>query len=185
MLATCHLSTAIDSAHERGVTGDNLKTRSEFSGFSIYEQERVDRTDLSAACKSALTQKIHCDDYIEEYGGDPSWRGYVDPEVTLYESVCDASCGDSIRSYFDVVSKDCAGLKVFGELSTERAGRFLEGWKETCYNDPDSGRNCNGWLTSISHHLELGSNCLTEIINEFSDTEDMDHMPIIIPQPLK
>ncbi|KAI5229231.1 hypothetical protein E4T46_01629 [Aureobasidium subglaciale] len=143
LTATCQLSAATDSVLERDVDADVLVARSEFLGFSMYKKGEVEATDLPSSCKTALTQKVLCDNQIADYGGELQWRGYVFTEITSYESVCDASCGDSIRSYFDGVAKECAGLKVFDQINTFKAGRLLEGWTETCYYDPESGRNCN------------------------------------------
>ncbi|KAI5235401.1 hypothetical protein E4T43_09300 [Aureobasidium subglaciale] len=143
LLATCQLSVATDLAVDRDVDAEILIPRSDFVGFSMYKKGLVEATDLPSSCKTALTQKILCDNQIADYGGELQWRGYVFTAISSYESVCDTSCGDSIRSYYDGVAKECAGLRVFDQINTLDAGRLLEGWTETCYYDPESGRNCN------------------------------------------
>lgn len=150
LLATCSLPTLNALVLERDPNTASLTERSKFSGFLLEEESYLDHLELPASCKNALVQTILCDDYISDYGDPPKWRGYVDTNETSYESVCDASCGASIHSYWDGIIKECAGY-IYQEEATLNlgAGRLWEAWNETCYYDPESGRNCNGKLLRL------------------------------------
>lgn len=150
LLATCSLPTLNALVLDRDPDTASLTERSKFSGFLLEEESYLDHLEMPASCKNALMQTILCDDYISDYGGPPKWRGYVDTNETSYESVCDASCGASIHSYWDGIVKECAGY-IYQEEATLNlgAGRLWEAWNETCYYDPESGRNCNGKLLRL------------------------------------
>ncbi|KAH0294746.1 hypothetical protein KCU62_g111, partial [Aureobasidium sp. EXF-3399] len=146
--------------HKSNADATSLTEGSEFYGFQLEEAGYLDSRGLPASCINALTQMIYCDAYVYDFGGEPRWRGYVDTNETTYESVCDASCGASIRSYWDGIVEECAGHNFSSNTTiTIGAGRLWEAWNETCYYDPDSGRNCN------------------EIINDFAEVDDIEHMP--------
>lgn len=158
LLATCSLPTLNALASEPIPDATSLTEGSEFYGFQLEEAEYLDSRGLPASCITALTQMIYCDAYVYEFGGEPRWRGYVDTNETSYESVCDASCGASIRSYWDGIVKECAGHKFSSNTTiTIGAGRLWEAWNETCYYDPDTGRNCNGNFIR-SEHLGVVAN---------------------------
>jgi len=150
LLATCSLPTLNALVLEPTLDVVSLTERSKFPGFRLEEAEWLEDVELPASCKNALTQKIFCDEFISDYGDVPKWRGFVDTNQTSYESVCDASCGASIRSYWDGIVKECAG-HIFQENATWNlgAGWVWEAWNETCYYDPESGRNCNGKSTRL------------------------------------
>lgn len=146
LLVTCSLPTlnALVSDPNLGVT--SLTERSNFSGFRLEDDDEfLEGLGLPASCNNALTQTIFCDEFVSKYGDIPTWRGVINTNETSYESVCDATCGASIRSYWDGIVKECAG-NIFREDWTLnlRAGWLWEAWNETCYYDPESGRNCNG-----------------------------------------
>lgn len=145
LLATCSLPTLNALSLEPGLDTTSLTERSKFSGFRLVEDGDLDDWGFPTSCNNALTQTIFCDEYISAYGDEPTWRGYIDTNETSYESICDASCGASIRSYWDGIVTECAGY-IYQENATLnlRAGWFWEAWNETCYYDPESGRNCNG-----------------------------------------
>jgi hypothetical protein len=150
LLATCSLPTLDALVLERDPDVTTLTEQSKFPGFSIEDDYYLDDPNLSAPCKDALTQTIFCDEYISDYGDEPEWRGFIDTTETSYDSVCDASCGASIRSYWDGIVKECAGYKARGVTTiTVVAGRLWEAWNETCHYDAESGRNCNGNLTQL------------------------------------
>ncbi|KEQ72802.1 hypothetical protein M436DRAFT_63980 [Aureobasidium namibiae CBS 147.97] len=160
LLATCSLPTLNALVSESNADATSLTEGSEFYGFQLEEAGYLDSRGLPASCINALTQMIYCDAYVYDFGGEPRWRGYVDTNETTYESVCDASCGASIRSYWDGIVEECAGHNFSSNTTiTIGAGRLWEAWNETCYYDPDSGRNCN------------------EIINDFAEVDDIEHMP--------
>jgi hypothetical protein len=123
---------------------DSHTGRRKFSGFSVYQQPWLDDLNLPATCKTALTQRILCDGAVQDFS-EPSYRGSIE-NSTLYQEVCDVSCGSSLRSYYDTVSRACAGFNITNAPPTKVAGYLWEGWNETCYTEPSSGRFCNGKL---------------------------------------
>ncbi|KAH0386232.1 hypothetical protein KCU92_g2809, partial [Aureobasidium melanogenum] len=135
----------------------DLSIQRTFPGFTIYKPSDLDELNLPDNCQSALTQKILCEDTVQEYD-QPTWRGSIE-DKELYDEVCDASCGDSLRSYFEDVSEACAGYNITGAPPTMYGGYMWEAWNETCYIEPQSGRYCN------------------EIIDGFTEVEDVYDMP--------
>lgn len=151
LLATSSLPILSALVLDPNLDVTSLNERSKFSGFRLQEDDAfLEDLGLPASCNNALTQTIFCDRFVSKYGDIPTWRGVIDTNETSYESVCDASCGASIRSYWDGIVKECAG-NIFREDWTLnlQAGWLWEAWNETCYYDPESGRNCNGKLIRI------------------------------------
>ncbi|KAG9933674.1 hypothetical protein KCU98_g985, partial [Aureobasidium melanogenum] len=134
-----------------------LTAQRTFPGFSIWQPTELDELNLSESCQTALTRKILCEDTVQGYDG-PAWRGSIE-DKELYDEVCDASCGASLRSYYQDVSQACAGYNMTGAPPTMDGGYMWEAWNETCYIEPQSGRYCN------------------EIIDGFTEVEDIYHMP--------
>jgi hypothetical protein len=127
--------------------GNNYTGQRTFSGFDVYEQSWVEGLNLPNTCKTALTQRILCDEIVEGFS-EPSYRGSID-NSTSYQEVCDASCGSSLRSYYENVFRACAGYNVTNAPPTKLGGYLWEGWNETCYVQPGSDRYCNGTSTQI------------------------------------
>lgn len=113
-----------------------------FPGFSIWQPTELDGLNFPESCQTALTRKILCEDTVQGYDG-PAWRGSIE-DKKLYDEVCDASCGASLRSYYQDVSQACAGYNITGAPLTMDGGYMWEAWNETCYIEPQSGRYCNG-----------------------------------------
>lgn len=129
----------------------DLTAQRTFPGFSIYQLSDLNELDLPESCQTALTRKIICEDTVQGYN-EPVWRGSIE-DKELYDEVCDALCGDSLRSYFEDVSQACAGYNITGAPLTMDGGYTWEAWNETCYIDPQSGRYCNGMLSQGSKAL--------------------------------
>jgi hypothetical protein len=128
-----------------------------FSGFSIYEQSWLSELDLPEICQTALSERILCDENVQDFS-EPAYRGSIE-DNTLYQDVCDASCGASLRAYYENVSRACAGYNVTGAPPTKVGGYLWEGWNETCYTEPSSGRYCNG---TVNHYKSS-----TEVTDQF------------------
>lgn len=127
----------------------DLSIQRTFPGFTIYKSPDLDELNLPDTCQTALTRKILCNDTVQGYDG-PAWRGVIEDKKS-YDEVCDASCGASLRSYYQDVWQACAGYNITGTPPTMYAGYMWEAWNETCYIEPQSGRYCNGIsLQSIS-----------------------------------
>ncbi|KAJ5613709.1 hypothetical protein N7528_007363 [Penicillium herquei] len=115
----------------------------EFPGFYIWsaDTDADFLTGLPASCKTSLTQLITCDSYSQRFLAH-SYRGSLDND-TLTDSVCDATCGNSLKSWFDNVSSDCAGYNVSDSAATKYGGQIWSGWNETCLKDTATGEYCN------------------------------------------
>lgn len=139
---TSHLSeTSVPNATD-------LSAQRTFTGFTVYKPSDLDNLNLPEDCQTALTQKILCEDTVQEYDG-PAWRGSI-ADKELYDEVCEASCGASLRSYYQEVSQACAGYDTSGVPPSMYGGYMWEAWNETCYIEPQSGHYCNG-ITPQNH----------------------------------
>lgn len=121
----------------------------DFPGFTLYNST-IDEDGLDGlpeVCKTALTATIKCDLYVSRFR-ELRYRGVLESS-NLTDSVCDASCGESLKSWFNTVTTSCNGYQVNGAIPDRAGGIVWAGWNETCLVDPSTGRYCNG---TYSYH---------------------------------
>jgi len=116
----------------------------EFPGFHIWDadEDASSLTGLPDSCQTSLTQLVKCNPYTKRLLAE-SYRGSLQNH-TITDSICDESCGASLKSWFDNVSSDCAGYNVSDSAATKYGGQIWSGWNETCLTDPTTGEYCNG-----------------------------------------
>ncbi|PTB47605.1 carbohydrate-binding module family 50 protein [Trichoderma harzianum CBS 226.95] len=110
-----------------------------FTGFQIFREQEVDSMSIPypQTCRTALTQTVECDDYVEGYAslGYPGSFG----NKTLADSVCDPICDKSLKSWFDNVQENCAGFTDEDNIPlTLLGGRMWANLNATCLKDPNS-----------------------------------------------
>ncbi|OBT82398.1 hypothetical protein VE02_09582 [Pseudogymnoascus sp. 03VT05] len=129
-----------------------------FTGFQIYELDWLSSlSELPNGCKTALTQVIKCHSRIQEWG-EPQYRGNLFNK-TLTDSICDATCGASLKSWFDNTQIACKGYNAFDAVSTKVGGIMWQGYNETCVKDAATGAYCN------------------DIISQFTTVDEVEQMP--------
>ncbi|KAL3421768.1 hypothetical protein PVAG01_05924 [Phlyctema vagabunda] len=131
-----------------------------FEGFSLYTEASVSNLGLSASCQTALTQVVKCEDYVARLE-ETKYRGALGNE-TLTNLVCDASCGQSLATWFNSVTLSCSGASITEAVPNIIGGRVWAVWNETCLTDPASGRNCNDVIDDFT---------LVDSINEMPQAE--------------
>jgi hypothetical protein len=161
----------------------------DFAGFRIYSPGSLYIEDLSATCQTALTQTIKCHSKLRAWQQPATRRSLGN--VTLTDEVCDAGCGNSLRSYYEAVTAACQGQNftvAAGVTFPERAGGTIwTGYNETCLKDPTTDEYCNGKypVSRLKSGRKADSISLDlDIINTFTivDTyEDMPHDELCSP----
>ncbi|KAJ6007783.1 hypothetical protein N7540_011759 [Penicillium herquei] len=139
-----------------------------FAGFSIYSGTTLDALDLSQSCKTSMMAPIKCDDFLGTIMA-PGYHGSLNND-TLTELVCDSTCGENIKDWFETVQQDCAGYNISGAAPELYGGRMWAAYNETCSKDPSSGKYCNAIIddftlvanTAAMPDAELCSYCYTE-----------------------
>lgn len=121
--------------------------RRHFPGFPVYTLHGLRNQILPDPCKTALTAKILCDYWVQSFT-EPAYHGSLG-NASLTDSICDESCGESLRSWFDNVNANCEGYTVAGDILTLYGGRMWAGYNGTCLTDPETGRYCNGMNFSL------------------------------------
>lgn len=113
-------------------------------GFKIWDSDLDSEAllGLPFTCKTSLTQVIKCDSYATMFLIE-SYRGSLHND-TLTDSICDESCGESLKDWFDSVAANCAGYNVSSSAPTKYGGQIWSGWNETCVKDPTTNEYCNG-----------------------------------------
>lgn len=114
---------------------------SALAGFAIHNAESLD-SSLGEGCIGALSTNISCDSYARTFM-QPRYHGALE-NTTLTDSVCQAGCSSSLKSWFDSVSAKCAGKTINGAIPTTYGGYIWEGFNETCVKDPQTKQYCNG-----------------------------------------
>ncbi len=116
----------------------------EFEGYRVWTRENLESLNLALpdTCTTALTELIRCDDSTTTFQapGMHSWLG----AQNVTDSVCDAGCGEDLRSWFDSVSRAYNGYTISGAVPMLLGGRIWQGYNETCLKDVGSGRYCGG-----------------------------------------
>lgn len=139
------------------------------AGFHVWDSDTDSEAlaGLPSACKTSLTQLVRCDIWASTFLGE-SYRGSLHND-TLTDSVCDESCGESLKSWFDSVATDCAGYNVSSSAPTKYGGQIWSGWNETCLKDPTTDEYCNGKLSPPVFHIrEYASNNSVQILSRAS-----------------
>ncbi|OOQ88034.1 LysM domain protein [Penicillium brasilianum] len=144
--------------------GENIGARA-FAGFQVYTSDDDILRGLSSSCVTALTQNIACHLWVSTWA-EPSYHGSL-YNHTLTDSICDPSCGLSLKSWFDGVQTSCAGQNITGAMPTKVGGYMYEGYNETCSTDSTTGEYCNDVIDKFTlvstyremPHLELCSDC--------------------------
>ncbi|KAF3386940.1 Glucan 1,3-beta-glucosidase [Penicillium rolfsii] len=120
------------------------------AGFHVWDSDTDSEAlaGLPSACKTSLTQLVRCDIWASTFLGE-LYRGSLYND-TLTDSVCDESCGESLKSWFDSVATDCAGYNVSSSTPTKYGGQIWSGWNETCLKDPTTDEYCNDIIEGFS-----------------------------------
>ncbi|RGP81397.1 hypothetical protein FLONG3_541 [Fusarium longipes] len=139
-------------------------------------------TDVSPACAKALTTEIHCHDRVPEMNPNhhQKWVG----DVELADKICTNTCADSLRSWNDTVTKDCAeeidrpGSYLPTGFWLNSVGYWWQCFNETCVKDTHSGRYCQEIIDGFTkpknfyRHVktteELCHPCYEKVLNVFS-----------------
>lgn len=120
----------------------NTSGRRKFNGFQLYTPANLRNQFLSEPCRAALTASIICEDHAEMLT-DPSYHGSLESR-NLTDAVCDAGCGESIKTYYNAVESNCQRFNVSNQVPTLLGGRLWAGFNETCVKDVKSDQYCNG-----------------------------------------
>lgn len=124
-----------------------------FPGFYVWESD-MDAEILEGlpdSCQSSLTQVVKCHPYVMRFWSQ-AYRSSLHND-TLTASICDPGCGDSLKSWFNSVSSNCAGYNVSSSAPTKYGGQLWTGYNETCLQDPETGDYCNGEQISLPGNL--------------------------------
>ncbi|KAF9893487.1 hypothetical protein FE257_010799 [Aspergillus nanangensis] len=109
-----------------------------FPGFQIYALENLNKVaELSATCKTALSQTIHCAPYLETRQS-PSVGQYFE-NSTDADIICAPSCGESLKSWFDNVSSGCMNQTLGNSHPTLLGGYIYAAYNQTCLKDTKTG----------------------------------------------
>ncbi|CAK7221307.1 hypothetical protein SBRCBS47491_004483 [Sporothrix bragantina] len=135
------------------------------TGYQLYTLEGLSAVRSGARlpdpCKTALTARIDCDDTTLKFL-TPSYHGSLG-NATLQNSVCAASCGQSLQAWYTAVNKQCAGRTWASGAPLAMSGGYIwYGYNETCQKES----------TAAS-----AAYC-TDVIDGFSLTDTLSDMPI-------
>ncbi|KAJ4137156.1 hypothetical protein NW768_002737 [Fusarium equiseti] len=147
-------------------------------GYPAIREGRV-----SKACGKALRTEIECHTYIPHMNSNhyQKWVG----DVELANRICTDTCSDSLRSWNDTVTKDCAedmnssdsDARLAPILALLTINHKWQGFNETCVKDDESGRYCQEILDTFSeinyyHHdrplEELCHPCYGKVLDVMS-----------------
>ncbi|OQE59001.1 hypothetical protein PENNAL_c0346G01177, partial [Penicillium nalgiovense] len=120
----------------------------EFPGFTMWSADVEALSSLPSACKTSLSQKVKCDPWAKMFLKD-TYRGSLNND-TLIDSICDGTCGASLKGLFDSVQTGCIGYNISGSAPTKYGGQIWSGWNETCLKDPATGDYCNDVINGFS-----------------------------------
>lgn len=104
-----------------------------FTGFRVYASDDDLLSGLRTPYVIALTQNIACNIWLSLFRRRPV-HGFLYNE-TLTNSICDPSCGISLRRWFDGVTTSCAEQNVTEAVPTKVGGYIYQGYNETCFLD--------------------------------------------------
>jgi hypothetical protein len=95
---------------------------------------------MTETCKTALSEKILCDGHLATM--NVAGVGQYIENRTLYDSVCDNGCGQSLDSWFDNVSRNCGGQTIGRAKATKVGGHIYANYNLTCLKNPSSDSYC-------------------------------------------
>ena len=79
----------------------------DISPWQLYTEADLREFHGPDDCKAALTSFIQCDPYLMQFAV-PAYRGSLENE-TFTSMVCEAKCGRSLTSYYNLVGTSCKG----------------------------------------------------------------------------
>ncbi|KAF4957216.1 hypothetical protein FGADI_3281 [Fusarium gaditjirri] len=132
-----------------------ISGKREFSGFLIHQPDDIDDLGLPTVCQAALTKRVLCDWEVESFA-DLDYRKSSRARHRA-DSICDAGCGQSLRSWYDTVAAACDGQTIGGSLPMLLGGYMWAAYNETCLKS-ESGDYCNDVIakfTRVSHYTEM------------------------------
>ncbi|KAH7309114.1 LysM domain protein [Stachybotrys elegans] len=135
-----------------------------FPGFQVYTMDELRNFDGSNVCKTALSSKILCDEWVGTFQ-QAQWRGTLNNK-TLTDSVCDLGCRDSLRGWFGDVQTACRGFNISSQLPTTLGGRMWAGYNETCIKDSKTGQYCNDLIAAFSNVETINAMPTSEMCSE-------------------
>ncbi|KAK2763321.1 hypothetical protein FQN54_009957 [Arachnomyces sp. PD_36] len=121
----------------------------DFAGFPLLSNDSLATLDISSDCEAALSQKVLCDDFLQELGAK-SDHGSLSDE-TLTNSVCDVGCGEALRNTHDNIKSSCEGTPnlVPGFPALAVVDRLWWAYNDTCLKGPDSDKYCNDIIATF------------------------------------
>jgi hypothetical protein len=118
-------------------TNTAIGTR-KFTGFQLYKPENL--RGITETCRTALSAKILCDKQLAAM--NVAGVGQYFENRTLYDSVCDKGCGQSLDSWFDNVSRNCGDQTIGRAKAAKVGGHIYANYNLTCLKNPGSGSYC-------------------------------------------
>ncbi|KAL2807812.1 hypothetical protein BJX63DRAFT_436737 [Aspergillus granulosus] len=109
-----------------------------FPGFQLYKPENLG--SITETCKTALSEKILCDGHLATINV-ARMEQYI-KNRTLYNSVCNKECGQSLDSWFDNVSQNYGGQTIGRAKATKVGGHIYTNYSLTCLKNPSSDSYC-------------------------------------------
>ncbi|OBS26191.1 hypothetical protein FPOA_00132 [Fusarium poae] len=128
-----------------------------FPGFQVYQADDVLEFEVSSACQTALTRRVLCDSQVDEFA-ERRYRGALESRNRT-DSVCDAGCGESLRSWYEAVVTACKGYTLDEAVPMLLGGNMWAGYNETCLKN-DAGDYCNDVIskfTRVSDYKKMPS----------------------------
>jgi hypothetical protein len=115
----------------------------DFAGFPLLSSDSLVTLDISSDCEAALSQKVLCDDFLQELGAKDGHGSLSDK--TLTNSVCDVGCGEALTNAYGNIKFSCEETPnlVHGIPALAVADRLC-GHIMACLKGPDSDQHCNG-----------------------------------------
>ncbi|KAL8378737.1 hypothetical protein RB599_008514 [Gaeumannomyces hyphopodioides] len=142
--------SAADMSSAAALTSLSEVTIAALKGYSLWTLEMLDGVSLPTTCKTVMTQPITCHELTQEWGGEPMAHGTV-LDSTLYNEVCDASCGTSLATYIRRVEGACKGWTFESGAAPEMMAKYIQyGYSETCAKDQTTGQYCNSIIDKFS-----------------------------------
>ncbi|KAL1641021.1 hypothetical protein SLS58_006463 [Diplodia intermedia] len=147
----------------------SLTKRATFEEFQLTPTGSLSGLGLDATCEQVLYQNVTCDDYVSSLGEKAYHNGLND--TSLANSVCDSSCGNSLKTMQRRVAGACANTPEMlpGYPVLALVDSIYTGWNETCIKDNATESFCNGKFLPLYIAFD--------IIDSWTPVDDITEMP--------
>ncbi|KAK7941548.1 LysM domain-containingprotein [Apiospora aurea] len=133
-------------------------------GWTLFEEGTLSAVGLKKECEASLYQQIQCDASTKSL----TTQKFDGGDKAVVDHACTDGCSRALQALHIAVDTSCGAKAelVPGMPILDLVDRLWYNWNQSCFVDPDSGKNCNNMIAELPD---------VDYLAELSDSDICSH----------